>query len=98
LAIFGGGGGLLSALVWKPCKNTGFMSCFMEPGSRGDAFALGLVVGTVVAIPVGILWGLKKKAVWEEVWEGAPIGAPAPFLFVPKDGGLGFGAVIPIGR
>ena len=94
MGIFGGIGGVLSAMTWEEC--TGW--CIMAPDSRAESFAWGLVAGAVVGLPVGLLLGLTKKNVWRDVGEGRLTGTPAPFLFLPKAGGIGLGAVIPVGR
>ena len=94
MAALGGLGGVLAAVIWEEC--TGW--CILHPDSRADSFAWGLVAGAVVGIPVGILGGLKQREVWQDVGEGWLTGTPTPFLFVPKAGGFGLGAVIPIGR
>jgi hypothetical protein len=94
MAAFGGFGGLLFAATYEPC--TGL--CILGPGSEGEAFAWGLVAGALVGLPVGLLWGLRKADVWEEVGLNQGVESPIPFLFRPIDGGAGIGFVIPVGR
>ncbi len=70
LTIGGGAvvGGLLSAITWTECRDTGFLSCFLVPESRAEAFGYGFLAGGVVGVPVGVLLGsLVKVERWEKV-------------------------------
>lgn len=64
-------GGLVGAVSWSPCTETGFMACFMHPDSRSDAVAWGLVGGVVLGLPVGLIVGLSGGS---EAWE--PLSLP----------------------
>lgn len=74
LAMVSGGliaaGGVLGFATYEPCESTGFMSCFMAPGSRGEAMLLGGALGGIVGVPLGLLAGV---AIQTERW--APVTA-----------------------
>jgi hypothetical protein len=95
MGVLGAAGGILLAATVDPCSD-----CFLQigPSSRPEAFVLGAAIGAIVGIPIGGLWGLQKKDVWEEVAVGGALGRPSPFLSVRSGGGLFVGAVIPVGR
>jgi hypothetical protein len=95
--VAAGAGGLISAISWSPCRETGFLACMLHPESRGDAFAWGVVGGGILGIPLGIIIGLAEK---DERWE--PIARPAVgrvALGLATGGGRGVGvrASIPFG-
>jgi hypothetical protein len=97
MGIAAGAGGLLSAVSWSPCRETGFMACFLHPESRGQAFTWGFVAGGVIGLPVGVIVGLAAKG---ERWQ--PIARPAVgrvALGLVTGGGRGVGvrASIPFG-
>ena len=54
--------GAVSAISWKPCRDTGFMACLLHPESRGAAFSWGAVGGAVIGLPIGIVLGLTMKS------------------------------------
>ena len=64
--------GVLSAITWTPCTETGFLACFMYPSDRGEALVWGLAGGAGIGVPVGVLVGLLRK---NERW--ASISVPA---------------------
>jgi hypothetical protein len=92
-----GAGGLISAISWSPCRETGFLACMLHPESRGDAFAWGFVGGAMLGLPVGIIIGLAEKS---ERWELVPRPSFGPVaLGLVTGGGRGVGvlASIPFG-
>lgn len=60
-------GGVIGAVSWSPCTETGFMACFMHPDSRGAAFGFGAGVGAMIGIPIGIIAGLTRQQQWTTV-------------------------------
>jgi hypothetical protein len=95
--VAAGAGGLISAISWSPCRETGFLACLLHPESRSDAFAWGFVGGGILGLPLGIIIGLAEK---DERWE--PIARPAVgrvSLGLVTGGGRGVGvrASIPFG-
>jgi hypothetical protein len=54
-------GGIISAVTWTECNESGLFGCFMEPASRGEAFGWGFVAGGLVAVPLGVLLGAVIK-------------------------------------
>ena len=91
-------GGVLGAVTWSPCTETGFLACFLYPESRTDAFGFGLAIGGIVGVPIGLIVGLASK---HEVSE--PISVPGPSGFalriqpVVRADLLGLTASIPMG-
>lgn len=86
VALSAATGGLLYGLTWSPCRETGFLACFLEPDSRTEAFAWGLAGGAIVGVPLGVITGL---AIRREQWEPVP---------VPGIGGAGIVVVPIVGR
>lgn len=64
-------GGLLGALTWSECTETGFLACMMHPDSRMGAFGLGALVGGALGVPIGLIAGAAVKT---ERW--APMAVP----------------------
>lgn len=60
------GFGAVSAISWSPCTITEFLVCAFAPSSRGDAFGLGLLGGTIIGVPIGLIVGIIAK---HERWE-----------------------------
>jgi hypothetical protein len=54
-------GGLVSAISWTECNDSGPFGCLLEPGSRGEAFGWGVIAGGLVGVPVGVLLGAVIK-------------------------------------
>jgi len=97
LAVAALAGGTVSAIAWTPCRQTGFMACFLTPQSRADAFAWGLAGGAVIGVPVGLILGL---AVTSEVWEPVSlpsVGGVALSVRAAPGEGVGLVAALPVG-
>ncbi len=60
--------GLISAVAWSPCTETGFLACMLHPGSRGEALTWGLSGGALLGLPLGLLVGLTARS---ESWRPA---------------------------
>ncbi len=62
-------GGLIGAITYEPCDEVGFMACFMDPESTGQAFVYGAAAGgVVVGVPLGVvLIPFIKYDRWERV-------------------------------
>jgi hypothetical protein len=71
VVIGAGAAGAIWAIVWSPCEDVGFMACFLEPESRGEAFVMGSIIGGAVAVPVGLILGLTLQY---DRWE--PLSVP----------------------
>ena len=65
LAVLGGAAGGAS---YEPCDESVLFGCLLSPGSQGEAFAWGAMLGGVVGVPAGIVVG---AAVRREEW--APV-------------------------
>jgi hypothetical protein len=97
MGIAAGAGGLISAVSWSPCRDTGFMACFLHPESRGQAFTWGFVAGGVIGLPVGVIVGLAAKDErWERIARPA-VGRVAIGLVTGGGRGVGVRASIPFG-
>ena len=59
-------GGIVGAATYTPCESTGFMSCFMSPDNRLQAFGMGLAAGAMVGVPIGLIFGLTAR---HDQWE-----------------------------
>jgi hypothetical protein len=96
VGIAGASGGLISAAAWQPCRETGFLACFMHPDSRTDAFGWGLAGGALLGIPIGVLVGLLERS---ERWEPLPVPAPANVAFTLRRSSRGLELVgsLPLG-
>ena len=66
-------GGVLGAVTWQPCRQTGFLACFLHPESRGEAATWGIAAGALVGVPIGIIVGLAAR---HEVWESLSVQGP----------------------
>jgi len=98
MGIAAGAGGLLSAISWSPCRETGFLACLLHPESRGDAFAWGFVGGGILGLPLGIIIGLAEK---DERWEriARPAFGPVVLSFaVHPERGAGLRASVSFDR
>jgi hypothetical protein len=95
--VAAGAGGLISAISWSPCRETGFLACMLHPESRSDAFAWGFVGGGILGLPLGIIIGLADKSErWEPVTR--PSLGPVALRLVTGGGrGVGVRASIPLG-
>ncbi len=85
------------ALNWSPCNETGFLPCFLEPTSRGEAFGWGFVGGAIIGLPLGLLIGSSAR---EERWNRVALPAlTAPRLTIrPVIGGrVGFAGSVRVG-
>jgi len=90
-------GGTASALTWTPCRETGFLACFLAPESRADAFAWGLAGGAIIGLPVGVILGL---AVTTERWEPGSLPSIGPVAFSVRAApgrGVGLVGALPLG-
>ncbi len=76
------------------CEQPSYGPC--SPGSRGTAMAQGMVLGGLIAIPVGVILGASRKT---ERW--APVSTPGTddtFSFVAgMDGSVGGRITFPVG-
>jgi len=99
LSVVGGAavGGLLGAVTWTPCNDTGFMACFLHPSSRSEAFGFGMIVGGTLGVPIGLVLGLADR---DDIWEPVTVPGPdglalqmAPVVGVDR---VGFTASIPL--
>jgi hypothetical protein len=89
-------GGLLAAVTYTPCTETGFLACFLHPASATEAFGWGFVGGGMIGVPVGVLTGLVVR---EEGWERVSPGSTgADLRLVGRGGGLALRATVPVGR
>lgn len=89
--------GTLSAVLWTPCTETGFLACFLYPSNRGEALVWGLAGGAFLGVPVGVLVGLIKK---NERWEDFPLsGSRQASLSIQPIVGrrIGFSASLALG-
>lgn len=50
-------GGLVGAIAYTPCDDTGFLACMMHPESRGHSALLGAVAGAALGGLVGMIIG-----------------------------------------
>ena len=66
-------GGMIYALTWSPCTETGWFTCWPHPDSRGEAFGWGFAGGAIIGLPLGLIIGSKVR---EERWN--PVALPAP--------------------
>ena len=87
------GFGIIGALAWEPCDQTGFMACFMVPESRSEGFAWGAAGGFILGLPIGLIAGLKKHEIWRD--ESVP-GLRASIQAAPG-GRIGLGLNLPTG-
>jgi hypothetical protein len=95
--VAAGAGGLISAMSWSPCRETGFLACMLHPESRGDAFAWGFVGGGILGLPLGIIIGLAEKDErWEPIAKTA-VGRVSLGLVTGGGRGVGVRASIPFG-
>ena len=62
--------GTVMLISYSPCTETGFLACFMEPHSAGEAFTWGLAGGAAVGVPLGVIVGLALR---NERWERASV-------------------------
>jgi hypothetical protein len=53
-AVIGGTAGFVS---FAPCTDTGFLGCYLEPETRGQATAVGAGVGAVLGTALGAIVG-----------------------------------------
>lgn len=97
MGVAAGAGGLISAISWSPCRETGFLACMLHPESRSDAFAWGFAGGGIVGLPLGIIIGLAEKSErWEPVTR--PFFGPVALRLVTGGGrGVGVRASLPLG-
>lgn len=55
------GGAVIGATVgylsFSPCTDTGFLGCYLEPTSRGQATAVGAGIGAILGMGLGSLVG-----------------------------------------
>ena len=87
------GFGILGAVAWDPCTETGFMACFLAPTSRSESFAWGAMGGAIVGIPVGFLAGLRKH----EIWSDNSIQNLRASVQAAPGGRVGVGLNLPVG-
>ncbi|MDH3204968.1 MAG: hypothetical protein OEO79_00065 [Gemmatimonadota bacterium] len=66
-------GGVMGAVTWKPCRETGFLACFLHPASRGEAAQWGTAAGALIGVPIGVIVGLATR---HEVWEPLSVHGP----------------------
>jgi hypothetical protein len=86
--------GIIGALAWEPCDQTGFMACFMVPESRSEGFAWGAAGGFILGLPIGLLAGLKKHEIWRE----EPVQGFRASIQAAPGGRIGLGLTLPTGR
>jgi uncharacterized protein (TIGR02145 family) len=70
--------GLVSAAMWEPCEETGFLSCMLHPASRAEAFGIGAYTGAFIGIPVGLVTGMT---IGKKMWEPFPVPYETPVEF-----------------
>ena len=50
-------GATVGYLSYSPCTDTGFLGCYLEPTSRGQATAVGAGIGAILGMGLGSLVG-----------------------------------------
>ena len=79
-------GGVAGAVSYRPCVPRGFLDCLFSPDSRAQAFLMGGMLGAVVALPVGLLFGLSEGDVWRDGSLGIPTAPQDQFSLTPVIG------------
>ena len=93
VGVAAGAAGLVSAVAWTPCEETGFMACFLAPRSRGEAFAWGAGAGAIIGLPIGLIAGSR----WKESWTSESLQGMKASVRATGEGRLGLGIAIPTG-
>ena len=63
----------VSAIAYEPCTETGFLACFLEPTSRGEAALFGLIAGGALGLSAGLIVGFAAKS---EKWTLLSVSGP----------------------
>jgi len=80
-----GGGALAGAATYTPCTKTGFLACFLEPRSRGEAAIWGATIGAVLGTAGGLLIGSLYRS---EDWQQVSMDRVAQLRIVPSTRGV----------
>ena len=88
-------GGIINAQRWEECPDDSVFPCPLGPSNRGQAFALGALIGALAGVPTGGVAALMVKL---DVWEEVALPTIITSARAHPGGRIGFGLSLPIGH
>jgi hypothetical protein len=87
-----GVGAVAGAASYSPCHETGFLACFLEPRSRGEAAVWGAAVGAALGTASGLVIGALYRS---DDWQQVSMDRVAQLRIVPTTRGVSVSLALP---